>query len=71
MREALERAGAGRVTFAQCALVALTRKYTTVAHSRGLGGGCGRWDWRSARTDGAGTRRSHTVGMSVARRGRP
>eukprot|EP00965_Chrysotila_dentata_P247375 6207707-Pleurochrysis_carterae.AAC.1 len=36
MRVALERAGAGQVTFAQCALGAPTRKHTTVAHSRGL-----------------------------------
>eukprot|EP00965_Chrysotila_dentata_P184023 6076285-Pleurochrysis_carterae.AAC.1 len=35
MREALEEAGAGFVTFAQCALGAPTRKYSKVAHSGG------------------------------------
>eukprot|EP00965_Chrysotila_dentata_P126844 4195782-Pleurochrysis_carterae.AAC.1 len=33
IRDALAESGAGRVTFAQCALGARARKYTTVAHA--------------------------------------
>eukprot|EP00965_Chrysotila_dentata_P105449 3482620-Pleurochrysis_carterae.AAC.1 len=36
MRDALQRAGADTVTFAQCALGARARKYTTLAHARAL-----------------------------------
>eukprot|EP00965_Chrysotila_dentata_P004512 146662-Pleurochrysis_carterae.AAC.1 len=38
VRDALGRAGAGYVTFAQCALGGQARKYTTVAHARALTG---------------------------------
>eukprot|EP00965_Chrysotila_dentata_P090632 2991666-Pleurochrysis_carterae.AAC.1 len=37
VREALAAADAGEVTFAQCALGARARKYTTLAHARELG----------------------------------
>eukprot|EP00965_Chrysotila_dentata_P055171 1830830-Pleurochrysis_carterae.AAC.1 len=37
VREALTAAGADAVTFAQCALGARARKYTTLAHARELG----------------------------------
>eukprot|EP00965_Chrysotila_dentata_P104223 3441792-Pleurochrysis_carterae.AAC.1 len=36
VREALKTTGAGLVTFAQCALGARARKYTTLAHSGAL-----------------------------------
>eukprot|EP00965_Chrysotila_dentata_P001678 55498-Pleurochrysis_carterae.AAC.1 len=37
MRAVLTATGAGSVTFAQCALGARVRKYTTIAHARALG----------------------------------
>eukprot|EP00965_Chrysotila_dentata_P031005 1032473-Pleurochrysis_carterae.AAC.1 len=62
IRDALLDAGADAVTFAQCALGAKARKYTTVAHAPSLAtyasGACGR---RSACTGRGRTQRSPTA----------